>query len=174
MEYPQLQLTIAGEEHPRFPGYIQSVKKRFTGLQGVRWLGQIPDENVIGLFRRAQIVVLPYRTSTGSSSVLHQAAAWGCAVVASDLSEMRALALENNFQIEFFENGNAESLRNAIRALLASPSRRLAQAQNNFRAIQNVRLESTCRRYLQAFNRALEKRQSLKRISIPQSEMESS
>jgi len=166
LEYPNLQLTIAGEEHPRFPGYIQSVKRRFTGLQGVNWLGQISDEDVVELFRRAQIVVLPYKTSTGSSSILYRAATWGRAVVASDLGEMRALAHESNFQIEFFENGNAESLRNAIRVLLASPSRRLAQTQNNFKAIQSARVEITCHRYIQAFNRALEKRRSPKRIEI--------
>ena len=173
MEFPNLKLTIAGEEHPRFPGYVQSVKKRFNGMQGVNWPGQIPEENVIDLFRRAQIVVLPYKATTGASSVLYRAAAYGRAIVASDLNEMRALAQESNIQIEFFENDNAESLRNAIRGLLASRSRRLAQAENNFRAVQNTRLDATCHRYLQAFNRALEKRQSRKRIPIPMAEMES-
>jgi glycosyltransferase involved in cell wall biosynthesis len=174
MEYPDLELTIAGDEHPRFPGYVQSIKKRFNGMQGIKWLGQIPDENVIELFRRSQIVVLPYKATTGASSVFYQAAAYGRAVVASDLSEIRALAQEGNFQIEFFESNNAESLQNAIRALLASPSRRLAQTENNFKAVQSTRLETTCHLYLQAFNRALEKRQSRKRIVIPLAKMESS
>jgi len=174
LEYPNLELTIAGEEHPRFPGYIKSIKKQFKDIQGVKWLGQIADENVIELFRSTQIVVLPYKATTGASSVLYQAATYGRAVVASDLNEMRALAQESNFQCEFFENNNAESLQNAIRALLASPSRRLTQAKNNFKAVQSTRLETTCHLYLQAFNRALEKRHSRKRIAIPLTEMESS
>ena len=173
LEFPNLELTIAGREHPRFPGYAQSVKERFHGVDGVNWLGQIPEESVIELFRRAQIVVMPYKATTGASSVLYQAAAYGRAMVASDLGEMRALARENNIQVEFFENDNPESLRNAIRALLVSPSRRLAQAEHNFRAVQSTRLDATCHRYLQAFNRALEKRQSRKRIRIPLLEMES-
>ena len=166
MDFPHLQLTIAGEEHPRFPGYVQFIKKRFTGLQGVRWLGRIPNDDVIELFRRAKIVILPYKASTGSSSILYQAAAWGRAVVVSDLDEMRALAHEGNFQMEFFENGNVESLRNAVRVLLASPERRHTQIQSNFSAVQSARIEITCHRYLQAFNRALEKRQSVKRILV--------
>ena len=104
---------------------------------------------------------------------MNQAAAYGRAIVASDLSELRAVAHEGKFQIEFFENGNAGSLRNAIRDLLLSPEKRRAQVQNNFKAIQSARIEITCHRYLQAFNRALEKRNSLKRISIPQVEIES-
>ena len=173
LEFPNLELTIAGREHPRFPGYAQSVKECFNGMGGVNWLGQIPEENVIDLFRRAQVVVMPYKATTGASSVLYQAAAYGRAMVASDLGEMRALARENNIQVEFFETENPESLRNAIRALLVSPSRRLAQAEHNFRAVQSTRLDATCHRYLQAFNRALEKRQSRKRIRIPLLEMES-
>lgn len=172
-EYPHIQLTIAGEEHPRFPGYAQSVRKRFAHMEGIQWLGKIPDDNLIELFRRAKIVVLPYSASTGSSSVLYQAATWGRAVVASDLSELRALAQEENFQIEFFENGNVERLRNSIATLLASPQQRRAQVQNNFKAIQSARIEITCHRYLQAFNRALEKRKSLKRLPIPRVEIES-
>lgn len=169
LEFPDLQLTIAGAEHPRFPGYVRTVKGRFVDLDGVQWLGQVREEDVIELFRCAQIVVLPYTASTGSSSVLCRAATWGRPVVASNLAEIRTFAHENNFQIEFFENGNAESLRNAIQILLASPSRRFTQAQNNFEAIQDLRPEITCHRYLQAFNHALERRQSTKRIPLLES-----
>jgi glycosyltransferase involved in cell wall biosynthesis len=128
---------------------------------------------VTDLFRRAQIVVLPYKASTGASTTLNQAAACGRAIVASDVDELLALAYEGKFQIEFFENGNSESLRNAIRALLLSPEKRRIQARNNFNAIQRARIEITCQRYLQAFNRALEKRNSRKRIPIPHIEIES-
>jgi glycosyltransferase involved in cell wall biosynthesis len=170
--HPDLQLSIAGEEHPRFPGYAKYLREQFADVRGISWLGKIPDDEVIELFRRSNIVVLPYSASTGSSSVLYSAATWGRAVVASDLSEMRELAREQNFQIEFFENRNPDSLRNAIQTLLASPERRQHQIQHNFRSIQNASMEITCHRYLRAFNRALEKRQSLKRISIPHLEAE--
>ena len=171
--YPNLQLSIAGEEHPRFPGYAQYLRRRFADLPGVCWLGKIADEDVIDLFHQTNIVVLPYSASTGSSSVLYSAATWGRAIVASDLRELRELAHEQNFQIEFFENGNAASLRETIGSLLASPARRRQQAEHNFRSIQRARIELTCHRYLRAFNRALEKHQSLKRIPIPHLEAES-
>jgi len=168
-EYPNLRLTVAGTAHTRFPEYAGELKSRFNGTEGIQWLGQVSEDEVRGLFRRAEIVVLPYAASTGSSSVLYQAATWGRAVVASDLSEIRKMTLENNLRVQFFESNNAESLCAALRLLLNSPSLRHAQAQYNFNSIQHLRPSATCRRYIRAFNRALEKRQSTKRIPLMES-----
>jgi len=129
----------------------------------------LSEDDVKDLFRRAKIVILPYAASTGSSSVLYQAATWGRAVVASDLHEIRKLTIENDLQVEFFESNSVEKLRDSIWRLLNSPSLRQAQAQHNFSSIQHLRPKATCHRYIQAFNRALEKRQSAKRIPLMES-----
>jgi glycosyltransferase involved in cell wall biosynthesis len=163
-EYPHLHLTIAGTAHTRFPEYGRELKSCFNGSHGIGWLGEVAEDQVKDLFRQAQIAVLPYTASTGSSSVLYQAATWGRAVVASDLNEHRRLALEANLQVRFFESGNLQSLCDSIRCLLDSPSLRHAQAQHNFNAIRHLRPKATAGRYIRAFNRALEKRQSPKRI----------
>ena len=164
-ECPYLNLTIAGTSHARFPNYAHELKRRFSDTQGIRWLGQVPEDKVKDLFQQARIVVLPYAASTGSSSVLYQAATWGRAIVASDLSEIRKLTLENNLQVQFFENNNMMDLCDSLRLLLNSPSLRRAQAQHNFNSIQHLRPKMTFYRYIEAFNRALEKRQSTKRIA---------
>jgi glycosyltransferase involved in cell wall biosynthesis len=173
MEYPQLRLTIAGTEHTRFPNYARDLKARFNGMHGVQWLGQVMEDDVMDLFRRAQIVVLPYTASTGSSSVLYQAATWGRAVIASDLGEIRSLVQESDLQVEFFANGDVQSLCKAVRVLLNSPALRRAQAEHNFRCIQRTRPEKTCREYIKAFNRALKKRHSPKQIMAPRINTES-
>jgi glycosyltransferase involved in cell wall biosynthesis len=167
-DFPKLKLTIAGTGHVRFPEYEQKLKSRFDELAGVTWTGQIAEDEVQGLFQRAQLVVLPYTASTGSSSVVYQAATWGRAVVASDLTEIRDLVNENDLRVQFFRTGNARSLCESIRALLISPQTRLDQAAHNYRAIQQTRPEATCRSYLRAFNRALEKRRAPERIDIKQ------
>lgn len=166
-EYPNLTLTIAGTEHIRFPDYSRQLKIRYGETNGINWLGQTSEDNVMELFRRAQIVILPYSASTGSSSVLYQAATWGRAVVASNLSEIKKLADESDLQVEFFKSGNVQSLVDSIRSLIESKEKRNCQAAHNFRAIQRTRPNETCRKYIQAFNRALEKRFSAKRIAIP-------
>ncbi len=168
-EYPNLRLTIAGTAHTRFPDYGQDLKTRFNGTRGIQWLGQVSEDDVKDLFRRAKIVILPYAASTGSSSVLYQAATWGRAVVASDLREIRKLTIENDLQVEFFENNSVEKLCASIRRLISSPALRREQAQHNFGSIQHLRPKATCHRYVQAFNRALEKRQSTKRIPLLES-----
>jgi hypothetical protein len=89
--------------------------------------------------------------------------------VASDLSEIRKMSSENNLRVEFFESNNLESLCNSLRLLINSPAIRHAQRQHNFHSIQQLRPRATCRRYIQAFNRALEKRQSTKRIPLMES-----
>ena len=165
-ETSNLRLTIAGTAHTRFPNYAEELKKRYGEAQGIRWLGQVLEDDVKELFRRSQVVVLPYAASTGSSSVLFQAATWGRTVVASDLDETKKLALENNLQIQFFEKNNLESLCDSIRLLLNSPEIRQAQARHNFKSIQHLRPKATCSRYVRAFNYALEKRQSTKRSPL--------
>lgn len=168
-EYPSLRLTIAGTAHARFPEYAHELKACFHAAQGIQWLGQVSEDEIKGLFQRAQVVVLPYTASTGSSSVLYQAATWGRAVVASDLNETRKLAAEANLQVQFFENNNLQSLCDSIRLLLDSPALRGAQAWHNFNAIQHLRPKATAGRYVTAFNRALEKRRSTKRIPLMES-----
>jgi glycosyltransferase involved in cell wall biosynthesis len=168
-EMPQLRLTIAGTAHTRFPNYASDLRQRFGKAHGIRWMGQVSEDRVKDLFRRSQVVVLPYAASTGSSSVLYQAATWGRAVVASNLSEIRKLAAENNLRVQFFESNNLESLCDSLRLLIQSPALRRAQSQHNFNSIQHLRPRATCHRYIQAFNRALEKRQSTKRIPLMES-----
>jgi glycosyltransferase involved in cell wall biosynthesis len=171
-EYPGLQMTIAGTEHTRFPNYAQELRTHFNGTEGIHWLGQVPEDHVMDLFRRAQIVVLPYAASTGSSSVLYQAATWGRAVVVSDLKEIRALVHESNLHVEFFRNGNLQSLCHSIRTLLNSPEKRWNQTRFNFNSIQQARPEVTCRKYIEAFNYALKKRGSENSIHMPSKPLE--
>lgn len=167
VKYPGLKLTVAGSEHMRFPHYARDLKSRFEGINGVRWLGQTSEDNVMDLFRHAQIVVLPYLASTGSSSVLYQAATWGRPVVASNLSEIKELVGEGGLEVEFFNSGDVKSLCEAIRLLIDSKEKRRTQAKHNSNAIMGTRPQETSQKYIRAFNRALEKRRSPKRITSP-------
>ena len=102
--------------------------------------------------------------------MLYQAATWGRPVVASNLSEIKKLAFESDLQVEFFENGNIQSLCTSLRKLLDSKEIRCNQSTHNFNIIQHARPHETCQKYIQAFNHALEKRRSPKRITTPVTE----
>lgn len=171
-EFPQLSLTIAGAEHARFPAYAGELKKQCAQITDLHWLGQVSEEEVRQLFENTTVVVLPYTASTGSSSVLYQSATWGRTIVASNLKEHLYIANENDLQINFFENGNLQGLKESIRSLLKSQELRDKQVTSNFRAIQKLTPRETCKLYVRAFNHALEKCQSKKRIHLPREEME--
>ncbi len=119
------------------------------------------------LFSKAQIVIMPYLASTGSSSVMYQSAMWGRAMIASDLPETKTLAAESGLSVEFFKNSDVDGLARAIQCLLDSPARRKAQVNHNYAAIQATRPEETARLYIKAFNQALAAHNKPERIPIP-------
>jgi glycosyltransferase involved in cell wall biosynthesis len=164
--HPNLHLTVAGAEHARFPGYIHWVRQRHNHIDGINWLGQVPESEIRGLFQRARLVILPYTASTGSSSVLWQAATFGRAMIVSDLDEIRSTAGEAGLNVTFFRRGDAHHLAKTIREMLTSPAHCWEQAQVNLAAVQRRQPRETCKAYLRAFNLALEARRSPKRIPV--------
>jgi glycosyltransferase involved in cell wall biosynthesis len=165
--HPELRLTVAGAEHPRYPGYARRLQREFGSGAGITWMGEVAEVNIRELFRRAKIVVLPYMASTGSSSVLFQAATWGRSIVASDLPEIRQALDDSGLRVEFFRTGDPASLARALGSMLEAAGQRRALAEHNFHVVRRLHPEQTCRAYLQAFNLALEGRRSSKRIAIP-------
>ena len=155
VRHPSLRLTVAGAEHPRFPGYVDDVRKTLGDQPAIRWLGNVPESALRDMFSRASMVVLPYTAATGSSSVLHRAVAWGRPVVLSDLPEMRAAIEEENLRAEFFASGDRNSLIAAIERLLTDPALGISLAYHNYQATARMTLEDTCRAYLRAFALAM-------------------
>jgi glycosyltransferase involved in cell wall biosynthesis len=159
IKIPSLHLTVAGMEHPRFPGYISRVQSEYGHIAQVRWLGQIPEGQVEDVFRKSNIVVLPYIATTGSSSVIYRAATWGRPMVASDLPELRAAAEEVGLLVNYFPTGSAGDLSDKLFELLIDPTQRDMQVKHNLIAIDRLSLENTCAEYLRAFDLALAIRQ---------------
>ena len=164
---PHVRLTIAGAEHPRFPGYLASMQASYSELDGIRWMGYVPEPNVRDVFHQSQVVVLPYAAATGSSSVLYQAMVWGRPVVTSNLPELRSAVDEAGLRAEFFRNGDVMDLVEALERLLRSPQRRKEQVAWNTQAMHRRCLDETCQAYLHAFNLALKTRSAPAHIMLP-------
>ncbi len=164
---PDLRLTIAGADNVRFPRYSAQLKQRTANIPGIRWLGQVPEGQVRDLYQQADIVCIPYTASTGSSSVLYQAATWGRPVVASNLAETLSIARENKLEVRFFQNGSTSSLTQQLKTLLDAPELIASQVAHNLAAVQRIRPEDICEAYVSAFNLALELHSSPQRLSIP-------
>jgi glycosyltransferase involved in cell wall biosynthesis len=149
---PSICLTVAGTEHPRFPGYIEQIKENIEDNAAIKWLINVPEHELPQLFANSTLVVIPNIATTGSSSVLYRAIGWGRAVIASDLPELHAAAEEEQFWINFFPKGNAIALAKSLESLLRDPEKRKAQIRHNFDIIvDHLTLEHTCQAYIHAF-----------------------
>lgn len=160
-EMPGLELMVVGDDHPRFPGYLGRVVADWGQTSGVRWFGYLPEPDLATAIAEAMVVVVPSIAATGASSVVYRAAAAGTPVVASDLADLRSLASESNFAIDFTPPGDVVSLIATLRSLLADPKRRLALGQHNLQAARNCTLEHTCNSYLQLFHHLLSSQRPL-------------
>jgi len=109
-----VKLYIIGSPHPNFPEAISKLVS-IRG-NGVEILGYIPDEKLPKVFRKTLVVVLPYKTATGSSGVLHLVCSAGIPVISVDLPEFRELAKEGAGIV--LTKMSAEDIANKIQLLI--------------------------------------------------------
>jgi glycosyltransferase involved in cell wall biosynthesis len=152
---PAAGLTVAGGDHPRFPGYLERIRAGHPDRRGVRWLGPLAEPDLRAVFAASSLVVLPHTATTGASSVIHRAAAFGRPVIVSDLPDTRALAVEEGLWLEFVPPGDHGALAAAMISLLADHPRREAMACHNLAAMQKMTLADTCTAYISLFNQAI-------------------
>jgi len=112
-------LTIIGDGPLKAP-----LRKRFGTLNGrVRWLGNVPSENLPAYMNRAALFVLPSHYE-GHPKSLIESMACGLAVIGADSPGIREV-------IRHGENGwlcgkESDDIRRAVLHLLASPEKRIA------------------------------------------------
>ena len=147
----ELQLTIAGSDHPRFPGCLAKIRTEHADQQGVNWHTNVSENEVPELFEAASLVAIPSTATTGSSSVLHRAATYGRPVVASDLPDLVAAASEARLEVKFACAGDAEALAVCLDDLSRDPQRAIQFGQRNVAAMRTMTLADTCRRYATLF-----------------------
>lgn len=151
---PAATLTIAGDDHPRFPGYSRHLRTALHGQAGLRWAGAQTEAALTERFAHAQVVVLPYLATTGASSVLYRAAAAGRPVIASDLPDVRATAEEAGLRVRFVTPGDAAGLAQALLSLLADPEQRQALANHNLAQLRRQTPAMLSARYAELLTQA--------------------
>jgi glycosyltransferase involved in cell wall biosynthesis len=149
---PNVELVIAGTDHPKAPGYLASVEAACGTRPKIRFAGYIGEDKIGELFQSTSIAVMPYTSSAGSSGVAHLACAYGVPIVASDIQDFRQLANEEGLAIQFFETGNVESLANSLIEVLENPERQPEMAIQNFSAALRMSMPEVIRQYLRTFD----------------------
>jgi glycosyltransferase involved in cell wall biosynthesis len=149
---PNIRLVIAGTDHPKTPGYLESVKQKCWRHPRIKFIGYVPEEQISELFQSTTVTVLPYTSSAGSSGVAHLACAYGVPMVASDISDIRELAEEEGLAIDFFKTGDVQSLAKCLTDLLQNPQHQVEMALQNFSAALRMSMPEVIRQYLRTFH----------------------
>lgn len=155
-EDPQVCLTVAGSDHPRFPGYLSSVRAQFHSSTGIDWKIAPAESDLPALFASARVVALPYTATTGASSVAHRAAAHGRPVVAYDLPDLRAVMKEERLRLELVPLGDSRKFGGRLKQLLDDAVLCETIGKANSAAMHSMTIEATCRRYIQLFEAAVQ------------------
>jgi glycosyltransferase involved in cell wall biosynthesis len=148
---PNIELMIGGMDHPKAPGYMQSVADRCTHLSNVNFLGYVPEAAIGPLFQSSSVAVMPYTSSAGSSGVAHLACAYGVPMIACDIPDFRQLRDEEGIALDLFNPGNVDLLADHLVRLLDDPVRQQEMALQNFSAALRMSMPEIMREYLRTF-----------------------
>ncbi|MEM1515876.1 MAG: glycosyltransferase family 4 protein [Candidatus Bathyarchaeia archaeon] len=136
-----LTLNIVGEGPDRHK-YEKYARK--LGLKRAYFHGSVPDETLRKMYLSSDILVLPSVSKNEAFGLVTlEAAAAGCAVIASDLPGVRDVVKEFGILIK---PGDVESLRKALLELMDEGTRR-KYVERGFKAITKYSWQRTAREY---------------------------
>lgn len=160
---PDAQLVIAGTDHPKTPGYLNSIREKLASRSDVIFRGYVAEEDIPQLFQSSSVAVLPYTSSAGSSGIAHLACTYGVPIVASDIPDFRRLAEEEGLAIDFFPPGKTSDLARHLIELLQNRERQIEMAMQNVSAALRMSMPEIIRQYLRTFElrRELEQMRSI-------------
>ncbi|KQC33366.1 glycosyl transferase family 1 [Nonlabens sp. YIK11] len=146
-----LEIVIAGTDNPNVPGYLESMKKKYSHVPQLTFTGYVEEEEVPVIFRESAMVVFPYTSTTGSSGVLHQAGSYGKAVVMPDLGDLSTLMEDEGYVAELFLPSNVDSLALSIKRFVLDTEYRNHVAKVNYEAATAMPMSVITKMYIDAF-----------------------
>lgn len=161
-QLPHAKLVIAGGDHPRTPGYVASLARKYESTR-IEFTGYVPEDRVADLFRSASVAVMPYSSSTGASGVAHLACAYGLPIVSSDVPDFVHMADVEGMGMEFYRTDDVQDLADKLRGVLQSPEQQKAMAIQNFTAALRMTMPRVIQDYIRHFGVAQQTR-ALRRI----------
>jgi glycosyltransferase involved in cell wall biosynthesis len=149
---PNVQLVVAGGDHPKVAGYVESIAKLCAGDPRIVFTGYVAEDQIPELFRTASVVVMPYTSATGSSGVAHLACAYGLPIISADIQDFHEMAEDEDLAIVFYRTGKQQNLADQLVRLLQSPELQRQMSEQNFSAAMRMTMPQVVRQYLRAFD----------------------
>jgi glycosyltransferase involved in cell wall biosynthesis len=166
---PEARLVIAGSNHPKAPGYVESVRERFHDNPYIDFTGYVAEEQIPDLFRAASAMVMPYSSATGSSGVAHIACEYGVPIICADIPDFREMGDDERLAIRFYKTGDPDDLAGCVCKVIGDVPLMQEMAEQNFSAALRMTMPRIIRQYLRSFDlhkhqRALEPITRFRRI----------
>ena len=147
-----VKLVVAGANHPNFPNYLTQFTKENT--PNISFLGYVPEEKLEGVFKMADVVVMPYLAVPGTSGVFHLACGYGTPIVASDLPEIREIIADGATAM-LVPPQNVEALKDAILKVLFEQGAAEKMIAQNIEFAQKRSWNIVAEAYEQAYRQLL-------------------
>jgi glycosyltransferase involved in cell wall biosynthesis len=147
-ERSDVQLVIAGANHPNFPGYLDEFIK--NAPPKVVFTGYVPEKDLCRVFGMADVVVTPYLLATGTSGVFHMACGFGKPVVSSDLPEMRELVADGASSL-LIPHDDSDALKTAILKILNNNEAAIKMCKQNLKFAQKETWSIVAQAYEEAY-----------------------
>jgi cellulose synthase/poly-beta-1,6-N-acetylglucosamine synthase-like glycosyltransferase/glycosyltransferase involved in cell wall biosynthesis len=143
-----VKLIVAGSSHPNFPDFLDPYIK--ANIPKVDFIGYVPEEDIARVFRMADVVVIPYFTTTGTSGVFHLACGYGRPIVASDLPEIREILAEGASAL-LVPPDNVKALKDGILKVLSDEKMAAKMSAQNLRFAQGESWGIVAQAYEEAY-----------------------
>jgi glycosyltransferase involved in cell wall biosynthesis len=147
-ERNDVQLIIAGANHPNFPSFLDKFIKKAPSK--VAFTGYVPEKDLCKVFGKAEVVVTPYLLATGTSGVFHLACGFGKPLVSSNLPEIREL-MSDGASALLVPPGNADALKDAILKVLNNKDVAFKMVEQNLKFAQKERLSIVAKVYEETY-----------------------
>lgn len=154
----RVRLVIAGSDSPNAAGYLDAMRRRYGHLPNVEFSGYVPEEDVPRIFGNATVVAFPYRSTTGSSGVLHQAGQYGRAAVMPRIGDLAELAENEGYAFHDFAPDDVEALTDALWSILSDPEQARTMGEANRRAASGPTMDTVAGTYVQTLHDVKEAR----------------
>jgi glycosyltransferase involved in cell wall biosynthesis len=143
-ERGDVKLVIAGDDHPNYPDYLDEFKENAPSK--VVFKGYVPEEDLIRVFGKADVVVMPYLVALGTSGVFHLACGFGKPIVSSDLPEIRELLADGATAL-LVPPGDADALKDALIEVLNNKEAADKMCKQNLKFAQKERWSIVAQAY---------------------------
>jgi len=135
--------------------YASTLKEMAKEDDIITFYGRLPNEEVQGSYRRADVVVIPSICYENSPTVIYESFRAGTPVIGSNIGGIPEL-IKENYNGFLFEAGNAEQLKEILENVIENPEQLKDLSKNAFESVKQYAMDKHIEQLIKIYNKAIE------------------